>query len=569
MLTAASAFGKTNEGKVSYNLLTDPQSVLVDDCTNEFFQVVYAIDLDGNISTLYINGQSVGSSSNSSISDWDGGDGTSIGHFTGTNHGGFDNTVTGTKYDSWFHGAVSIYKLHAGALTPDQALQNYNAIHNNTDAAGDPITLSGVYTNETEIVRVADADFTLPSGATVRRSSVDGSLTYNPDTIYSNVIYNIWAGHDFMESFQYEVVDGSPSTNSAVMTFKVGARSEAVADAFTVNTGETRTFQRGELIGNDQQLALSPWMELNAAAVSEDDVAIGRWRNLGTIGSSRDYSLASGFLVDAVSEFGGIGRVWRNIEASGYGLDDNVGGDISANDLTLEIWFKPDLEQRGDVIIYESGGNTIGMYVVYETENNAVRVSVDSYYTTDPANLLEARIEGVSWNEFNQLLVVYDKDNPGVTDSLTLYLNSDPSASFSTANSASHTNALGLINDFSGGDPAGIGRYYGQCAFDFVPDNSYKGDIAVVAAYDHILTMDEMTARYEQVKRGFLAVDPAAPAQTALGAVVTLDPSGTITYDASNLNTNLLEGQSALDSFSYTVSDGIGGVSTAAVSVIV
>jgi VCBS repeat-containing protein len=559
-----------NVGSSSYNLLGDPQNLLIDDCTNDFFQVVFVVDFENDLNSLYLNGEFINSSSNNNISNWDGKDGTSLGRYTGSHLGGFSNNVAGTRYDTWFHGAISIFKLYNIALSADQVKQNYNALHNNTNADGAPITINGIYTNETEIIRTPDTDITLPSGATMRISSIDDALLYNPDTIPSEIIYDLWAGHLLTESVRYEVVDGGFSTNNASITFNAHPRSEAAPDNFVVNQGDTRVFKPGEIIGNDQQFLLSPWIDLNAASVTAADFAAKVWRNFGSMGESRDHTINGGELVEVVSGFGGIGRAWRDIRATGLSLGDNdPEGDISTDDLTLEIWFKPDIEMRGEVTLYETGGTVVGAHVIYETESNSIRVSVDANYSTNSADLLETRIEGVSWQEFNQLMIVYDRNNPGNTDSLTLYLNNDPATTFNVLNCAYHTNTLGRIDSFCGNDDAGIGVNEDGAAHGFMPDAPYKGDFAILAVYDRALSVAEMAQRYEQVRRNFIAVEPATPNQTALGATVTIDPSRTISYDASNLSTNLLEGESAQDSFNYTVADGVGGTTTTNVTVTV
>ncbi len=560
-----------NVGSSSYNLLGDPNNLLIDDCTNDFFQVVFVVDFENDLNSLYVNGEFINSSSNNNISNWDGKDGTSLGRFTGNHLGGFSGNVADTKYDTWFHGAISIFKLYSIALNADQVRQNYNALHNNTDADGAPIAISGIYTNDTEIIRTPDTDITLPSGATMRISSVDNALLYNPDTIPSEMLYDLWAGQVLKESVRYEVVDSSGfSTNNAYITFNAQPRSQAVPDNFVVHQGDTRVFTPGEIIGNDQQFLLSPWIDLNAASVTAADIDAKVWRNLGSMGDKRDHTINGGELVNVVSGFGGIGRAWRDIRATGLSLgDDDPGGDISTDDLTLEIWFRPDIEMRGEVTLYETGGTVVGAHVIYETESNSIRVSVDANYNTNPADLLETRIEGVSWQEFNQLMVVYDRNNPGNTDSLTLYLNNNPAMPFSVSNCTYHTNTLGRIDSFCGNDDAGIGVNEEGAAHNFTPDAPYKGDFAILSAYDRALTVAEITQRYEQVRRGFIAVEPTAPGKTALGATVTLDTNGTVSYDASNLSTNLLENESVQDSFSYTVSDGVGGTTTTNVTITV
>jgi VCBS repeat-containing protein len=58
-------------------------------------------------------------------------------------------------------------------------------------------------------------------------------------------------------------------------------------------------------------------------------------------------------------------------------------------------------------------------------------------------------------------------------------------------------------------------------------------------------------------------------ALSATGAAVTLHDDGTITYDPGSLFQHLAQGETAIDSFTYTISDGHGGEDTATVTLTI
>ncbi|MCD0458207.1 choice-of-anchor I family protein [Roseiconus lacunae] len=65
---------------------------------------------------------------------------------------------------------------------------------------------------------------------------------------------------------------------------------------------------------------------------------------------------------------------------------------------------------------------------------------------------------------------------------------------------------------------------------------------------------------------GLLSVDSVV-SPTALGSTVSVNPDGTITYTPSAAVAELYTGEMATDTFTYTMSDGFGGTSTATVTV--
>jgi VCBS repeat-containing protein len=65
------------------------------------------------------------------------------------------------------------------------------------------------------------------------------------------------------------------------------------------------------------------------------------------------------------------------------------------------------------------------------------------------------------------------------------------------------------------------------------------------------------------------AISPGTSVTLASGAIVTMNPDGTLTYDPAGQFDSLNEGQSDTDAFQYGLSDGNGGTATATVTITI
>jgi VCBS repeat-containing protein len=96
---------------------------------------------------------------------------------------------------------------------------------------------------------------------------------------------------------------------------------------------------------------------------------------------------------------------------------------------------------------------------------------------------------------------------------------------------------------------------------------------AGVATEDSVFTLmaSELLANDTDVDASDVLSISAVSATSANGAVVTLNADGSVSYDASGSATlnALAAGETLVDTFSYTISDGNGGTSTASVSLTI
>ncbi|HEU0100118.1 MAG TPA: Ig-like domain-containing protein [Allosphingosinicella sp.] len=143
-------------------------------------------------------------------------------------------------------------------------------------------------------------------------------------------------------------------------------------------------------------------------------------------------------------------------------------------------------------------------------------------------------------------------------------------------------NGAVIVRDLRSGRPDGEDRLFSVERIQF-SDGTFKLDdlvqpnLAPVARNDS-LTLGE-TAGKTEIGSILLANDSdpdgdalvvsSVQAVSAKGATVSIGPDGKVSYDAGNIFANLDTGETATDSFTYTISDGAGHVSTATATVTI
>lgn len=127
---------------------------------------------------------------------------------------------------------------------------------------------------------------------------------------------------------------------------------------------------------------------------------------------------------------GGSATDWQN-------FNENV-------DASFEFWLRPS-DTSANQVVWETGGTTDG---------SSLTITGGEYRFTmkDGGANVVATAEIPDTDEFHQLVAVYTNDDPGTTDSLRLFLDAEESGS---------DTATG-VNDWTGGDDAGIGRANSQ-----------------------------------------------------------------------------------------------------------
>ncbi|MDA7882381.1 Ig-like domain-containing protein [Akkermansiaceae bacterium] len=546
--------GSMDGSYVSYDLVTDPQSLVGGDPTTEFNQYAVTITVNGGLQ-LYVNGVLVDETTSGVSNDWDGGDGAGLGRFGETNHGGFTNGATGTTYDAPFLGQMAIVRLYSGVLNAAEIFQNYNAVNVGTDLDGDTISVVGIIDGSGSLV-ANGSPATLASGAIVTMSNAAGVFDYNPSGAFS-----LASGETTTDTFTYRVTDGNGdfAQADAVVTI-TGVVDDLVDDNMVAKDGESKVFFANALVGNDEDL---PTASDAYVSLTPDNISGAVWTNTGTSGAGRNATgVASVSAPELESNFGQLGAAVTVGSATSFDA-------ISLADATLEIWFKPAPGQTGKKTIFETGGNGIGFSLVFDPGTNEVIATIDG--GTDGVQDVRAIVPGVVTSDFNQVIVVFDRDggnevgvDTGIfEDIMTVYLNNDPTTAFDSTADATITDLEGDANDWSGSDGIGINRVSGTSALN-ENFSGMDGEVAILRVYTRILTTAEMELNYDAAVQAITAVSSSTAIE---GVGVTLNADGSVTVDYSAIS--LMPGASTQDLFTYTISDGAGGSNTARANVTV
>lgn len=540
-------------GLIEYDLVGDPDTVMGGlSPTADFFQVTAVLDQATDTGRLYVNGQLVGTEVNGTT-DWSGSDQAGLGRFRGTNAGGLANPASGTDYDSFFHGSIASFSLWDDALNGGQVRQNFEAVANGTDVDGDSFTLAGVI-DATQTLVPINSPATLASGAIVTLTDATGSFTYEPNGAFDA----LQGGEVVVDSFLYQIGDGNGGIGVAEVSLPIFGLTDASDDTLAATELIVTNLPANFLVGNDQRVAPSagPYFSIDPTNISGGSIP-----NSGTGGNAFNLTVTAGGAImppTLQSNFGAIGAALQNGTGSFTSLDS-----ISGDDATFEIWFQPTPFQSGNQILLDSGGSGNGLSIIYDADLNRIVFTVDG--GDDTNDIIQAIATGVVPGEFNQLVAIYDKDASGLADDLAVYLNSDP-ASFDGTVKGSGTNAGGTANDWAGTDLSGLGDYTGAAALGETP-LPFVGQIGITRIYDRKLSLAEIENNFDSVVQPITGLVGGSPVTTALGAIVTLNADGSISYDATSLSSDIPDGNVVQDTFQYEIDNGAGVTTTATVTV--
>lgn len=240
-----------------------------------------------------------------------------------------------------------------------------------------------------------------------------------------------------------------------------------------------------------------------------DDDANSTWES-ETANQSRNWALGGNITRTSVNEpglnlthaYNFPGGTARGTAADG-GATGNYQNFNEQNDASWEFWIRAD-DLSADQVIWETGGTTDG---------SSLTIHNGAYRWTNKdggANLVLTADDEMM---FHHIVATYDRDNPGTTDTLRLYLDGVEVASFDTATG---------VNDWGGGDASGLGRANGQTGGSGAGGvnlqtgfETFNGQIAVYRFYENTtLTASEVSDLFNAV-----AVAVPEPASVVLLSV--------------------------------------------------
>ena len=403
------------------------------------------------------------------------------------------------------------------------------------------------------------SQITLGSGALLTLNA-DGTFDYDPNGQFDG------GGTD---SFTYTLSDGTGlanGTDTATVTISINATNVApVAQDDAITTDED-TLATGSVLADNGNGADSDANgdALTVTEVNGDVALVGTPITLAgggvlTVNSDGSYSfnpsnqyeaLAIGetavetFTYTIADGNGGNDTATGTITINGVndapvGVTDNVSTDedstVTGNVLTNDT----DVDGSDTLTVLEVGGSTLAVGVATTTTaGGSVTINADGSFTYDPGSVFNALRAGFPATDSIQYTV---SDGNGGTDVASLVfdimgLNDGPTATDDAFNVGEDNVIMGDVT-IDNGNGADSDPDTGDIPF-IVEVNGNAGDI------------------------GTQIVLPS-------GALLTLNASGTFSYDPNGQFEGLQTGDSATDSFTYTLQDEGGAQDTATVTVTI
>jgi len=394
-------------------------------------------------------------------------------------------------------------------------------------------------------------------------------------------------------NIDFTVTDDLTSPSTTVTADVVFSDVAAVADSFGPYTeGSIPVTVTGNILTNDQNFIPDltdgaggdPSIDRNWDASAETNNV---WNDTGG-NTSNDWTFAGGTTPNAVtSNYPGITHAY-DITTDGGATANDFDNFREDRDATFEIWIRPDdLTANGDQMIFETGSNNQDGLAIYIDDNNTLTfyaqdVSKGSASVTyDLAN--DPDVTGSDkTDEFIQIVAAITLGG-GANDAMTLYVNG-----------VQVGQATGLdISDWTSAGNAGLGATNGSSVAQNNGDTpgTFNGEIALFRFYsgnntdlnesqatanfgsvaDHLYVSDVEGNGIAELEPGgtFAAgINSAVDVDTSEGGTVTVEWDGDFTYTPpAGLFESLNFGETAYDTFDYTITDVFGNTDTATVTV--
>lgn len=435
------------------------------------------------------------------------------------------------------------------ATTDEDSATTGAVLANDSDADGDTLTVAAVNGQVGDV----GTQITLGSGALLTLNS-NGTFDYDPNGAFEGLAVS----ETGTDSFTYTVSDGNGGTDTGTVTINIdGVNDAPAARPDTFSTDEETPLAGLDLFANNGGGADSDPDISDVPGVTEVN---GEAADVGN-----QITLASGALLtvdadgtadyDPNGVFNGLSAGVTAIDSFTYQLSDGNGGTDTATATVIVTGVNDDPD----------------------AVNDGLNVAVDA---TLSGNVLNDNGNGA------------DSD-PDTGDSLSVTALDGSTAALGTATSLASgavvtLNANGTFDYDQNGTFSGLGA--GDTAtdsFDYtISDGNGGTDTATVTITiggsnlppvgvdddfatdeDTAFTTDNVLTNDTDANSDTLSVTGLDTTGTV--GLVTDNGDGTFDYDPNGQFEGLDDGESAADTFSYTVSDGNGGTDTATVTVTV
>ena len=485
------------------------------------------------------------------VSDGNGGTDTAVVTFT----------VTGTN-DGPVASADGLAAVEDVGLT-------FNAVDllgNDSDVDGGTLSVAAIEGQ----APVVGTPIALPGSAATVTLNADGSYTYAQNGAFDSLA----VGATATDTFTYTVSDGQGGTDTATVTVTItGTNDGPVASADAVGVGEDDVAATtGNLLANDSDVDVG-----DALSVTSVQTEAGTVTAIDPAGGAVGITLAMGGVLTIAAdgsysyspngEFGSLAAGQTASETVTYTVSDGNGGTdtavvtftvVGTNDGPVAVADVGTTDENTVLSVPANGvlsndsdpdaGDTFTVTAVQGVMSSVgsqitlasgalLTMNSDGSYSYDPNGQFQSLMTGeTATDTFNYTIT----DSQGATDTATVTVTID-----------GVSNAPPVAADDAGStteDDVLVVAANGVLSNDTDPDT---GDV---------LTITEVNGS---------AANVGNQITLASGALLTMNSDGSYSYDPNGQFESLGVGQTAIDTFTYTVDDGNGATDTATVSVTV
>ncbi len=441
------------------------------------------------------------------------------------------------------------------AATTESTLIRFDPLANDADPEGDALSLLQV----NGLDATAGKPITLSSGAMVRLMA-DGTLTYDPN----NAFDGLFARQRVDETFTYTVADAGGQTATGTITITVSGEGalpfEAVAAYPFTNTPEPILLDDS---GNRNDGRLENGAALTPEGIAGAGVAFDGINDYALLPATDDFDLADG----AVSfwfqtDRGGTDQALISRDAFGFGN----GGHFTVTSLG-DARVQARLQTTDSTATLQSEAAAAGDWhhvVVNWGDETGFQLFLNGALAAEDTGV-QGGLTG-NGNDFT-FGAGQITSTEGTLDPLTQFFDGT-------------LDEVGFYTDGLSTEDVELLYQFGLDGIEVIGARNRLpeavDDTAVTTEDDNVVidVLENDTDENGDALRVTRLNDIVVSAEgagivLASGAVVSLTAEGTVHYEVADSAQALTDGDSAVDSFIYTVEDGQGGTATASVDVTV
>jgi len=446
----------------------------------------------------------------------------------------------------------------AGAVDEDGPADNIDLAGNDTDIDTSDVLTVGAIGGETDL----SAAITLGSGASVTLLT-DGTVDYDPNGAFESLA----AGETATDSFTYTVTDGNGGTDTASAVVTITGENDApVANADTGDADEDGPAASGDVLSNDTDADASD--VLSVTEVNGNGSVVGAQITLGS-GALLTLNSDGSYDYDPNSSFESLAAGETATDSFTYTVTDGNGGSDTAT-ATITITGENDAPVIGtDPISYTGASEDIG-----GGANVLADAAVADPDTSDVISV--GAVEGSASGVGSVITLASGATLEIQSDGSFVYLTNGQFESLGAGETATDSFTY-TVTDGNGGTDTGTvtveiaGANDAPVANDDNVTSTEGGFPIVPDLSDNVLTNDT------DVESDGLVVTAVNGGASNVGTTITLGSGATVDlgslgdydYDPNGAFESLAVGETATDSFTYTISDGNGGTDNATVTITI